>query len=616
MHETANSGRASAARPAWEGRAAGVLITHADDHIVTIAKLALETAFQPIVEIETGDVHGYEALMRGHDRLGVGDPGDLLDRAAAVGRIGELERMLHARALARFTALDRGGQKVFVNLDGRALDDDLTVVEALVGSARQSGLAPCNVVVELSERNDHLAHPVFPRFMRRLREAGFHVALDDFGTGFSDLRMLCDFGLDYIKIDGSFLRGMAGDGRKRLFVTTLTDLAHVLGVRVVAEGVEEEVDYLACREAGCDLLQGWYVARATTEIETLPPTYAHVCGARVSRRRVHRNDALLVRAELEAIPALAADVSLEEVFEAFRRDPGRSYFPVVGADGSPAGIVHERDLKAFIYNPFGRDLLRNRAHGRGLAQFLTRCPIADVGADTSRMLDIFAHSRGADCVVVTENLRYLGVLSATALLKIMSEKNIRRAQDQNPLTELPGNLSIADHVAEAALDGGRARWFCYFDFDHFKPFNDRYGFRQGDKAITLFATIMRRHLGGAFLGHVGGDDFFAGLDGITAEEVKRRLEGVLAEFARLVVDLYDPADRAAGGILALDRQDQMRLHPPMRCSAAVLELPMGRISGAPDRIGEMIAEAKSEAKRSASGLVFARFREREGRETA
>lgn len=584
-----------------------MLATLAGEHLLTMAKLVLETAFQPIVEIETGNVHGHEALMRGQDRLGLTAPGELLDLAAGAGELARLERSLHARALARFAAVEGTGRKIFLNLDGRALDEELSVVEALAISVRRSGLTPSNVVVELSERHNHMTSPVFPRFMRRLREIGFQVAIDDFGIGFSELRLLCDFGLDFIKIDGSFLRGMAGDQRKRLFVTTLTDLAHVLGVRVIAEGVEEEADYLACREAGCDLVQGWFVARATTEVEQLLTTYAHVCGARMSRRRERGGDALLIRAELEPIPPILDTASLEEVFEAFRRDPGRSFFPVVGVDGCPVGIIHERDLKSYIYNPFGRDLLRNSRNGRALSRFLTSCPTTDVGADTARMLDIFAHSRGADCVVVTERLRYLGVLSAPALLKIMSEKSIRKAQDQNPLTELPGNLSISEHVAEAALDETTNRWFCYFDFDDFKPFNDRYGFRQGDKAISLFATILRRRMSGAFLGHVGGDDFFAGLSGGSLDEVRGRLEGVLAEFSRLVADLYEPEDRAAGGIEAIDRDGQLRRHPMMRCSTAVIELPAGRMSAALDRIGRVIAEVKSAAKKAESGLVFARF---------
>lgn len=574
--------------------------------IVALARRAIETAFQPIVEIETGQVHGCEALLRGHDRLGMASPTDLLDLAARAGESTALDQLLQSNALARFAAGVRGGEKLFLNLDGRALDADLTLLDGLIAATRRNGVAAANVVIELSERQNHLNNAAFPQFMRRLREAGFRIAVDDFGIGYSELRLLCDFGLDYIKIDGSFVRGMAGNDRRRLFVETLTNLAHVLGVRVIAEGVEDANDHLAVREAGCDLIQGWYVARPTTVIEDLPKSFDHVRRACPVHRRAGQSDSQLVRAKLEVIPPLAVTAPLEVVFEAFRRNPGRSFFPVVAADGSPAAIVHERDLKSFIYNPFGRDLLRNRTNGRGLSHFLTQTPVADIGFGIERMLDVFAHSGGADCVVVTENMAYLGVLSASALLEIMSEKTIRKARDQNPLTELPGNRSICERVAETVSDGGQTRWLCWFDFDHFKPFNDRYGFGHGDKAIRLFASVLRRHLAGTFIGHVGGDDFFAALEGESEQAVRIRIEAALAEFARLVVDLYDPADRVGGGIRTRDRQGTLRLHPPMRCSAAVLELPEGWTTDAPDPIGGIFAELKSRAKRSSGGLVFAR----------
>jgi GGDEF domain-containing protein len=225
------------------------------------------------------------------------------------------------------------------------------------------------------------------------------------------------------------------------------------------------------------------------------------------------------------------------------------------------------------------------------------------------MLEIFSHSRGDDGIIVTENLRYLGVLTTAALLEIMSEKQIQKAQDQNPLTELPGNLSIADFVAVAALDGDATRLFCYFDFDAFKPFNDCYGFRQGDKAITLFAALLRRHFGtgSSFLGHIGGDDFFAGITGREIAEIRPAIFRLLEDFRRDVAELYEPEARARGGIVGADRDGGERRYPLMRCSAAVLELPAGTVTAELDRIGATIAAIKSASKKTPDGLVVRRF---------
>src|SRR5262249_17509694 len=197
----------------------------------------------------------------------------------------------------------------------------------------------------------------------------------------------------------------------------------------------------------------------------------------------------------------------------------------------PRGIIHERDLKEYIYTPFGRDLLHNKAFMRSLSSFVTSCPVADVNSDPGEILKIFATSRDSDGIIVTENMHYVGVLSAAALLKVINEKRVQQAQDQNPLTELPGNLSISDHVTVTALDSALMRHFCYFDFDNFKPFNDQYGFQHGDRAISLFAALLRRHLSGpdVFLGHVGGDDFFAGCAGRPRAGLEPLLTGLLEE---------------------------------------------------------------------------------------
>jgi EAL domain-containing protein (putative c-di-GMP-specific phosphodiesterase class I)/GGDEF domain-containing protein len=579
------------------------------DRLLPLAKLAVEHALQPIVEIDSGRVHGHEALMRGQDRLGFAHPWDLLDAAAAAGEILRLERMLHARAIARFARIEPVDAKLFVNLDARAVTPDLAIVDGLFDAAARSGVAPSSLVVELSERADHFADPAFPHFLERLKARGAGVAIDDFGVGYAELRLLCDHGIDYVKIDAHFLRGMAENRRKRLFVATICDLAHVLGVRVIAEGIETEADYIACREAGCDFVQGWFVARASLEVADLPASYGHVAAVRSRHRRDRQTDELLIRSELTRLPTVDDRASLEEVFDLFRCNPAESFFPVVDAGAAPRGIVHERDLKRHIYNPFGRDLLRNKGYGRTVASFVQPCPTADVATEAGRLFDVFAHSQGADGVIVTDHQRYLGVLTTAALVKIMSEKQLRQARDQNPLTELPGNSSIADHVAASALDGDAVRAFCYFDFDAFKPFNDSYGFRRGDEAITLFARALRCEFVGAevFLGHVGGDDFFAGFSGQPLDLVLERITRVVAGFAREVAQLYTEADRRAGGLAGVDRDGRPRLYPLMRCSVAVLTFAVGTVTAELDRIGRRIAELKSAAKRSPSGVAVGRF---------
>ena len=451
--------------------------------------------------------------------------------------------------IAAFAALpDFRSRTLFVNLDSRLVPQGADLVERLVGHLTRAGIPASSICFEISERFDNDTLPEFSALVRKLRLAGFKLAIDDFGVGHNGLKLLCDHPVDYLKIDRHFISGMEADARKRHLVRNTVNAAHVLGTRVIAEGVENEAEFVACREAGCDLVQGWFVSRPVTDFSTLGPVYAQVARAGGTRRSSSTLDSILIRREIEQVAVLRESASLESVFEFFRRDPKRTFFPVLNANDEPRGILQEYHVKELSYHPFGRDLLKNKIYQKGLSHFVTTAPIADLDTPAEQLLDIFTGMGGNECVILTENLRYAGILSASSLIKIINEKRLKTAEDQNPLTGLPGNRAIRDYMQDKALDGDQTRCLCYFDFDNFKPFNDRYGFHKGDLALSLFASLLRRDFVGedVFVGHVGGDDFFAGVSGRPVGEVRDVLERLLADFSREVRALYSPEDRLAG----------------------------------------------------------------------
>ncbi|MBB3975991.1 diguanylate cyclase (GGDEF)-like protein [Rhizobium azooxidifex] len=578
-----------------------------DDQIVTLAKLVVETAFQPIVETASGAVFGYESLMRGHDRLGFRSPLDLLDRAHEAGQLLALEHMVNSRALAAFAALpDFASRTLFINLDSRLVTEAADVVDRLSGHLKRAGIPASSICFEISERFDNGSMPEFGTLIARLRQEGFKLAIDDFGAGHSGMKALCDHPFDYLKIDRHFMSGLDADARKRHLVKSTVNLAHVLGIRVIAEGVETEAEFVACRDCGCDLVQGWYIARPQTDMSALQAVYAPVARAATGRRNSASLDSILIRRQIEHLPAVHESDSLESVFELFRRDPRRTFFPVLNANDEPRGILHEYHVREVSYHPFGRDLLKNRIYQKSLSNFSTMAPVADLETPAEQLLSIFADMGGSECVILTENMRYAGILSASSLLKIISEKQLKNAEDQNPLTSLPGNRSIHDYLQDRTLDGDQLRCFCYFDFDNFKPFNDHYGFQMGDRAILQFASLLRRHFIGedVFIGHLGGDDFFAGVSGRTVSAVRALIERLLGDFAHEARQLYAPADLLAGVIRGHDRDGNERNFPLMRCSAVVLIVPEEELVADPQQISARIATLKGQAKTSKDGIVF------------
>lgn len=189
------------------------------------------------------------------------------------------------------------------------------------------------------------------------------------------------------------------------------------------------------------------------------------------------------------------------------------------------------------------------------------------------MIEAFSTESAADGIVIVEGGAYAGVLSSGALLRLVHERNLAMATDQNPLTRLPGNAAILRHIEGALADAGRGHVLAYLDFDNFKPFNDNFGFRQGDRAILMFSERLKAWAGSAgtaartadaFAGHIGGDDFFLGVSGGEEGEVLARLVELLALFRSDAESLYDAETRVSGGFLAKDRYGALRRFPCWR----------------------------------------------------
>ena len=560
---------------------------------------AVTFAFQPIVNIHTGRTYAVEALVRNVDKLGFSTIPDFFDYAWNAGILHRVDLVLRQMAISQYARTDAlEGAKLFYNVDGRTFESADYHPRQTIALMDRYHIKAENFVLELSEGYDNIAAKHLSETLKACRQHDYRIAIDDFGRGFSEMQMLYEYQPDYIKIDRFFINGLADDSKKRLFVTSIVNLAHVLGITVLAEGVETEREFLACKSIGCDLVQGFYVARPTIDHSSLQEVYDIVPQTNSRDRRRRDTDEFLIRDYMEPLEALDTTQPLSSVFDAFRTHKEQSIFPVVKSDGEPAGILREEDLKDYIYREYGRDLLQNPALGHDLKDFLKPCPTVDINTEAERMLETYAIGQHSDGIIITDNFRYVGYLSPDALLRIINEKNLSQARDQNPLSMLPGNTSIVDYIANGLEDTSAAWSFVYFDFNDFKPFNDVYGFRQGDRAITLFAELLRETTRGhtAFLGHVGGDDFFAGFKNTDAYDIHALLVEVRDRFAMDVSSMYSVEHRETGGMDALDRHGSMRHFGLLSVSAAVIHIPAGFRLLDSDGLFERITQGKSLAK--------------------
>lgn len=578
--------------------------------LIRLAETVLDTAFQPIVDAATGSLAAWESLMRGHDKAGCATPPDFIDLAHATGVLLGLEKLMVRKAVRKFAAQpNRSGLMLFLNLDSRLIGEGEKLVPRLLMHLAEAGIVPSMLCFELSERFDVTEDPGFRPLMDRMRRAGFRFAIDDFGAGVGEMKLLCDYPVDYVKIDRHFISAIEASPRKRQIVGNLVQTAHRLGAKVVAEGVETAAESETCRDLGVDYLQGWFIGRPSIEVSAASRDFPHLRRQSTVEAPANPADRDLIHSRIEFPPSLSEDDGVERAFDIFRANPGQGYLPVLGLDGAPRGILKEERLKEFIYQPFGRDLLKNRTYSRTAAHFADTAPVVALDMATETMLAVFASVDESPCLMLTEGGSYAGVVSAASLLKVMHEKSLQDAQDQNPLTGLPGNRAIGGYLARTAAGIGETRYFCYCDFDHFKPFNDLYGFQKGDHAIMLFSALMRRYFfaDSAFLGHVGGDDFFIGLRGVDEGEVLDLVQRLTDDFRDEVAGLYAPEARVAGLVRGRDRAGGERDYPLMRCSIGVLVLPEEIGATSVGDLAAAIATLKTDAKKSPTGICLRLF---------
>ncbi len=223
--------------------------------------------FQPIVSAKTGDIIGYEALMRMPEKYGI-SPLTLLKIATEENRLSDVERATLFNVMKKMAELkdEIGDRKVFINsIPGHYLSEE----EFRSLADKYSGLFE-RVVIEVTEETD-MEENTIEMLGRRTKEYGIQVAVDDFGTGYSNVTNLLKFLPNYVKIDRSLISELHLDPRKQHFVNTIIQFAHDNGFQALAEGVEtlEELNAVICM--GIDLVQGYFTARpAPVLLQALP----------------------------------------------------------------------------------------------------------------------------------------------------------------------------------------------------------------------------------------------------------------------------------------------------------------------------------------------------------
>jgi EAL domain-containing protein (putative c-di-GMP-specific phosphodiesterase class I) len=225
----------------------------------------LQLEYQPVIDIATGRIVGLEALVRWqHPQHGLLSPASFIPLAEETGLIVPMGTWVLHEALRQWSRWRRhyDGQErtLAVNLSAGQLSDANLVATVRDALARY-GVGPWELCLELTESSFMADDERHNRTLAELQALGVQLAIDDFGTGYSSLTHLQRFPVTILKIDQSFVGGLGRQASDEAIVESVIHLAHALGLRVVAEGVETADQVAVLHRLGCDVAQGFYLAR-------------------------------------------------------------------------------------------------------------------------------------------------------------------------------------------------------------------------------------------------------------------------------------------------------------------------------------------------------------------
>ena len=565
----------------------------------------LSAVFQPIIDMKTAEIIGHEGLIRGPADSPLHAPMKLFNTARQYGMVAELEYLARREVLQSFFNLNGTG-KVFLNISPDVFMSKDSRVGETLKYIEEIGLIPQQVVIELTENSPTTDYQLLREATHYYRAMGFEIAIDDLGEGFSGLRMWSELRPDYVKIDQHFIQGINNDPLKLQFVRSIQEIANKSGARIIAEGIESEQELLTIRDVGIAFGQGYHITRPQNQPTTqIPPHIKQTLVTKTVCQNHTLNQRITVERLLKQTPHVSPELSNDAVLHQFELHPEIHSIPVV-KNGLPIGIISRYNITSQFSRQYYREL-----YGKSACEMImdNKPVIIEKFASLHDLSDLMLQSDPQYLsigFIVTENGVYAGMGSGHDLLRLFTQMQISAARYANPLTLLPGNVPINEHI-DVLLQEKVPFVTCYFDLDFFKPFNDVHGYKKGDDVIQLLGKLLKENCSKDldFIGHIGGDDFIVLFK---SQDWKERCNAVLERFTEIIKWFYSEEERNLGGMEVEDRQGNRTFQPLISISIGAVISSSERFNTSHD-VSSAAAVAKKQAKKISGNSLFIERRE-------
>lgn len=558
-----------------------------------ISNKLITTVFQPIFDVEHEIILGYEALTRGPKNSNLYSPETLFNQAEKYGLLSELELLCREKAISRFCELKLSG-KLFINICLNVMLTKDHPYGETIKLVEKSGLSPQQVVIEISEKSPFPNSDILLKALNKYRQFGFDIAIDDLGAGYSGLKQWSYLRPDIVKIDRYFIEQCNQDMMKREFLKILFELGRISNAHVIAEGIETRAEFELLRELGMVYAQGYFLARPSeTPLQFYP---------KLNIKPKQEDNSRLGTIALLARDAITIefDQTANDAYDIFSQNIHVDAIPVLDAN-IPKGMVYRQELMEAYSDIYGRALFSKKSAldimSNNSMIFEHSMPLEQASALlTARKNSEFTHPS-----IVVENKKYIGIVSPRDLLKSITDSKLEKARYANPLTGLPGNVLIEKEI-DYMISKQQNFHLAYLDLNHFKPFNDIYGYAKGDLLLKTLANciMINTHNRNCFVGHIGGDDFIVMFK---KNNFEHTCQNIINEFAHQSLSFVNEKHCQQQGYYALNRSGDRIFHPLVSLAIGVINPDVSCFSSY-HQIADLASKAKSEAKKLTNNSLF------------
>lgn len=556
----------------------------------------IRTFFQPIIDVKNAKVIAYEALSRGPIGSKFERPDYLFDMAKQNNMLWEVEYLCRTLAIERAKKYSIE-EFLFLNVDPDIIKDKKFKEGFTNEFLKLYNLSPERIIFEITEKTAVEDYKVFREALEHYIKQGYKIAIDDTGAGYSGFRLISEIKPQFIKLDMELIRDIDKDSFKQALCKNLVSLGKITNMKIIAEGVETIDELVFLIETGVEFVQGYFLKRPTEVPEDIDNEVKEKIKWIITERtkRLTNNARTcpvgkIVRFD-EAIVENTKCKYLREYF-----DKNNVQGVVITNNNVPIGLVMKAYFNFMLAKPFGNEIYLNRP----VSIMMDKNPlVVDYNMPISEVVNLAMSRREEnlyDYIIVTKEDKYYGIATVKRLLEYSMELELNYARHLNPLTGLPGNIVIEEklnniiesHVKAAVL---------YVDLDNFKPFNDVYGFENGDRIIKMTADILVESIGNYndyFVGHIGGDDFVVVLMGefFNIESVCRN---IIREFDRRIRSFYTIKDLNNGYIMAINREGIEQKFSIVSISIACVQENIQNFR-TPKELGEYLSKIKKQCK--------------------